>query len=96
MGGMRLGLSAGPFWVSSSTHRRRYHRHTRFSHVSYWLSGAFMLEMAFWMLVGEALLLWYAGQGAVWLYRWWRHRRSVPAVAAAGPVNPRLYHSSRR
>lgn len=82
----------GPFrW----TPRRRYRRHTRFSHVPYWLFGIWMFEMAFWIAVGSALLLWYIGVGAVWLYRRWRSRRSAAPVTTR-PVNPRLYHSSRR
>jgi hypothetical protein len=66
------------FWLIllALPHHRHYHRHGRFRHPLYWLSGLAFLELTLWCAVIEV-----AGELlAVWWVLWWASR----GLAAAG------------
>jgi hypothetical protein len=47
-------------------HHHHYHRHSRFSSLWYWATGAAIAEAAFWAAIPGAILLWWL----LWLAAW--------------------------
>jgi len=56
-----------------------YCRHLRFHRPLYWLSGAWVFELAFWEVAGYVIVLWLLAKLVVRLAGVWRARKVATA-----------------